>query len=399
MDEIKENFLKHIENDYCVGAEWKIIFKDKIYHDSVGFRDIDKVKKFSKNLYYRIWSMTKPIVSFATMQLVEKNYLSLNDTIDKFLPQFKKVKILSKNSNDINKTYISHTVPTIKQLLLHTAGFTYNSSNNIIGEEYEKNKIFHLNNKSLEEEIECISKIPLLFEPGLQWHYSVSIDILARILEIITKDKLINILKENIFNPLNMHSTDYFIEEDQNKNLVETLEFSKQFNKVQNLNLDSRKLINYFYPKNNRSYSRGGHGLFSTAEDYSKFTQMLLNGKNTLGKELISLETLNTMRLNQLPQKLLPIEITSVNTIKDEKYINDLNGYGWGLGFRVLMNNTDTNSYGQIGEFGWSGYASTYFLVDTINQISAVLMMQLVDGDRQLKQNFYKTIFQNTDNI
>ena len=399
MDEIKENFLKHIENGLCNGAEWKIISKDKVFHDSVGFRDIDKQKKFNKNLFFKIWSMTKPIVSLATMQLVERNYLSLNDTIDKFLPQFKRVRILKKNSNDINQTYLSYKIPTIKQLLLHTAGFTYNSSNNIIGEEYEKNKIFHLNNKSLEEEIECISKIPLLFEPGLQWHYSVSIDILARILEIITKDKLINILKENIFNPLNMHSTDYFIEEDQNKNLVETLEFSKQFNKVQNLNLDSRKLINYFYPKNNRSYSRGGHGLFSTAEDYSKFTQMLLNGKNTLGKELISLETLNTMRLNQLPQKLLPIEITSVNTIKDEKYINDLNGYGWGLGFRVLMNNTDTNSYGQIGEFGWSGYASTYFLVDTINQISAVLMMQLVDGDRQLKQNFYKTIFQNTDNI
>ena len=371
----------------------------KIYHDSVGFRDIDKQKKFNKDLFFRIWSMTKPIVSLATMQLVEKNYLSLNDTIDKFLPQFKTIKILNKNSNDINETFSSGNIPTIKQLLLHTAGFTYNSNNNVIGEEYEKNKIFHSGDRSLEEEIESISKLPLLFEPGTQWHYSVSIDILARILEIITKDKLINILKENIFNPLDMNATNFFIEEGQNKNLVDTFEFSKKYNKIQNLSLDSRKLINYFYPLNNRNYSRGGHGLFSTTEDYSKFAHMLIDGKNTNGKEIINLETLTRMRTNNIDKFVFPLEITSVNTIKDEKYINDLDGYGWGLGFRVLMKNSDNNPYGRIGEFGWSGYASTYFLVDPINQISAVLMMQIIDGERILKQDFYDSIFRNLERI
>ena len=399
MDEIKENFLKHIEKGLCNGAEWKIISKNKVYHDSVGFRDIDKQKKFNKDLFFRIWSMTKPIVSLATMQLVEKNYLSLNHTIDKFLPQFKTIKILNKNSNDINETFSSGNIPTIKQLLLHTAGFTYNSNNNVIGEEYEKNKIFHSGDRSLEEEIESISKLPLLFEPGTQWHYSVSIDILARILEIVTKDKLINILKENIFNPLDMNATNFFIEEGQNKNLVDTFEFSKKYNKIQNLSLDSRKLINYFYPLNNRNYSRGGHGLFSTTEDYSKFAHMLIDGKNTNGKEIINLETLTRMRTNNLDKSVFPLEITSVNTIKDEKYINDLDGYGWGLGFRVLMKNSDNNPYGRIGEFGWSGYASTYFLVDPINQISAVLMMQIIDGERILKQDFYDSIFRNLERI
>tara|TARA_B100000674_G_C37600193_1_gene804975 strand:- start:102 stop:785 length:684 start_codon:yes stop_codon:yes gene_type:complete len=227
----------------------------------------------------------------------------------------------------------------------------------------------------------------------------VSIDILARILEVITKDKLINILKENIFAPLDMQSTGFFIEEEQNINLLETLEFSKKNNKMRNLSLDSRKLINYFYPLNNREYSRGGHGLFSTADDYSKFAHMLINGKNTRGNQLISLETLTNMRLNKINKNLFPLEITSVNTIKDLKYINDLDGYGWGLGFRVLMNNTENNKYGQIGEFGWSGYASTFFLVDPINQISAVLMMQIIDGDRILKQNFYDYIYKNLDVI
>ena len=399
MDEIKENFFKHIESGLCNGVEWKIISKNKIYHDSIGFRDLNKTKFLDKNLFYRIWSMTKPIVSFATMQLVDNNYISLNDTIEKYLPQFKKINILNTNSQNIDENHETTNIPTIRQLLQHTAGFTYNSSDNIIGEEYEKRKIFLSGETSLEEEVDNISRIPLLFEPGTQWHYSVSVDILARILEVITKDKLINILKENIFSPLQMDSTNFFIEEEKNINLVETFEYDKNNNKIQNLNLDVRKLINYFYPLNNRQYSRGGHGLFSTTEDYSKFAHMLIDGKNAAGKKLISFETLSRMRSNNLDHNLLPLEITSINTIKDEKYINDLNGYGWGLGFRVLINNSENNTHGQIGEFGWSGYASTYFLVDPINEMSAVLMMQIIDGDRIIKQDFYNSIFKNLDTI
>ena len=122
---------------------------------------------------------------------------------------------------------------------------------------------------------------------------------------------------------------------------------------------------------------------------------MLIDGKNIKGKELINIETLNQMRVNALDSHLLPLEITSVNTIKDEKYINDLEGYGWGLGFRVLINKTQQNLYGNVGEFGWSGYASTYFMVDSVNKISAVLMMQIIDGDRILKQDFYDYIYKN----
>ena len=300
MDEIKDNFLKHIENGICNGAEWKIITNNNIYHDCIGFRDLNKKKQFSKNLIYKIWSMTKPVISLAVLQLVEKEYLSLNDTLDKFIPQFKEIKILKNNAKDISEFYISNNIPTIRQLLLHTAGFTYNSSNNILAAEYENRKIFLKENTTLEEEIDSISHLPILFEPGSQWHYSVSIDILAQIIEIVTNDKLINFLKENILNPLEMHSTDFFIREDQNKDLVETFEFSKKINKIQNLSIGGRKLNNYFYPLNNTEYSRGGHGLYSTVNDYSKFAQMLITGKNINEKQLISLETLVNMRTNKL---------------------------------------------------------------------------------------------------
>ena len=399
MNEIKESFYKHIENGICNGAEYIINYNGKIYQEAIGFKDLEKKIKLPKNLHYRIWSMTKPIVSLAAMQLVEKKFLSLDDTIDKYFPSLNKIKILNKNSKNINDTYLSNKIPTIRDLLLHTAGFTYNTSNNIIAEEYEKRKIFHSGETSLEEEVYNILQIPLLFEPGTEWHYSVSIDILARIIEIITKESLINTLNENIFSLLQMKNTNFYINKEDNINLANTFEFSRDTQTLKNLNPAARKLVNYWYPANNTTYARGGHGLFSTAEDYLQFSNMLFDGKNFKGKELIKSETLNQMRINSIDPSLFPLEITSINTIKDKKYINDLEGYGWGLGFRVLMNKTKHNPYGAIGEFGWSGYASTYFMVDSVNRISAVLMMQIIDGERILKQDFYNNIFKNLKEI
>ena len=135
--------------------------------------------------------------------------------------------------------------------------------------------------------------------------------------------------------------------------------------------------------------------MFSTAEDYEKFATMLINGKNKNGKDLINPQSLELMRTNSLNKDLFQIEITSINTKKDEDYENDLDGYGWGLGFRVLMNNTSRNKYGPVGEFGLSGYAATYFLADPKNNLSAVLMMQILEIDKNIKKDFNKNIFEN----
>ena len=393
MDNIKLDFQKHIDAGRCNGAEWIINYKNKRYHEVIGFNDLNCKNKLKKNSYYRIWSMTKPIIGFAAMQLIDKQFLSLDDTIDKYLPKFKNLKKLQSLNSKIDETKQVDNIPTIRQLLQHTAGFTYNSSNNFLAEAYENNKLFHSSSRSLEEEIDSISDLPLLYEPGSNWHYSISIDILARILEVVTKDKISNILKENIFFPLEMNETNFFISDDKNKYLVETFEYNSVKAKLTELNFDKRKLILYGYPSNNKNFSRGGHGLYSTAEDYIKFAKMLVDGKDKNAKPLINLETLKSIQTNSLSKNLLPIEITAINTVKDENYENDLDGYGWGLGFRVLMNNTPQNKYGVIGEFGWSGYAATYFLVDPVNDLSAVLMMQILDADKNIKKDFYNNIF------
>ena len=395
MDNIKLDFQKHVDAGRCNGAEWIINHKNNIYHEVIGYKDLDFKKKLSKNSYYRIWSMTKPIIGFAAMQLIEKNFLSLDDTIDKYLPDFKNLKKLNTIESKLSDTKPIDNTPTVRQLLQHTAGFTYNSCDNFLAKEYEDRNLFHSPSSSLEEEISNISELPLLYEPGSKWHYSISIDVLARIIEVITKDKILDVLKENIFLPLEMNDTNFYIDENSNRHLVETFEYNSDKLKLTNLNYDKRKLILYGYPTNNKNYSRGGHGLFSTAEDYEKFATMLINGKNKKGKDLINPESLALMRNNSLNKDLLPIEIISINTNKDEHYENDLNGYGWGLGFRVLMKNLPQNKFGSVGEFGWSGYAATYFLADPKNNLSAVLMMQIIDADKNIKKDFYNNIFKN----
>ncbi len=395
MDNIKLDFQKHIDSGKCNGAEWIINYKNNIYHEVIGYRDLNLQDKLSKNSYYRIWSMTKPIIGFAVMQLIEKNFLSLDDTIDKYLSDFKNLNKLNSIDSKLNDISSVEKIPTIRQLLQHTAGFTYNSCDNFLAQEYEDRHLFHSSSSSLEEEISKISELPLLYEPGLKWHYSISIDVLARIIEVVTKDRIQDIITENIFVPLEMKNTSFYIDENNNKKLVETFEYNSDKLKLTNLNYDKRKLILYGYPTNNKNYSRGGHGLYSTAEDYEKFATMLINGKNKNGKELINSQSLELMRNNSLNKDLFPIEITSINTNKDEDYENDLDGYGWGLGFRVLMNNTSQNKFGPIGEFGWSGYAATYFLADSKNNLSAVLMMQILDADKNIKKDFYNNIFKN----
>ena len=144
--------------------------------------------------------MTKPIIGFAAMQLIEKNFLSLDDTIDKHLSDFKNLKKLSSIESNLNDTTALENKPTVRQLLQHTAGFTYNSCDNFLAKEYEDRSLFHSPYSSLEEEISKISELPLLYEPGLNWHYSISIDVLARVIEVVTKDKISDILNENISN-------------------------------------------------------------------------------------------------------------------------------------------------------------------------------------------------------
>ena len=393
MDELNHIFQEYINQDKYPGIQWKIIHKKTNYEGKVGYKNLDTKENIQDDTLYRIWSMTKPIIAIAAMQLVEKDLMQLDDPINSYLPEFTDLKVLKNEEEIITNTIQLQKQPTIKDLLLHTAGFSYNFLADPVGKEYDQIKLFNSSTSSLKEEVRLLAKIPLLYQPSSKWRYSVSMDVLGRILEVIMKSPLQDILKNQIFLPLGMHDTDFYISKTNASRLMQSYEYNLIENKLTEHILDSQKIGTYGYPLHNKNYARGGHGLFSTIKDYMLFVEMLHSGKSEEGKEIINKNTIDFMSTNLLSPNLIPIEIVSVGLIKDEKYVNDLDPYGWGLGFRTLIDPTKNNNLGSKGEFGWAGAAATYFLVDSKKEISAVLMTQALNGDPSLKNNFYEFIY------
>tara|TARA_Y100000590_G_scaffold458562_1_gene613527 strand:+ start:746 stop:1921 length:1176 start_codon:yes stop_codon:yes gene_type:complete len=388
MDKLYSIFQNHIENGLCQGLEWRVKNKNKVSEGKVGYLDLDKKTSILNNSIYRIWSMTKPIVSIGILLLVEENKINLYDPINKFLPIFDKLKVLVNESSSVEEVKNVEKMPTIKDLLLHTAGFSYNFFEDEIAKEYSKKKIFYSSESTLEEEINILASCPLLFEPSTKWHYSVSIDVLARIIEIVSTDSLQNFLYERIFEPLEMFDTGFTIKKSEQYRLMTTYEYDANHKKLSLPNV--HKINLYGYPLNNPNYARGGHGLYSSLIDFSNFSEMLLSGQSKSGKTIISKKMLNLAKINHLDEKFFPLEIKIPGNQDDE---NDLEPYGWGLGFRVLKNLNKSKFIKSIGEFGWSGAASTFFLVDPENSLTAVLMTQVLNGEKALREDFLKEIY------
>ncbi len=398
MQEIKElnNLLnKYVDEGFFPGIQWQINLKNKKYSGKYGFNNIETKEDILDNSLYRIWSMTKPIVAVAALQLIEENKMSLDDPITEYLPEFNNLQSMKKEDGNIEELERVIKYPTIKDLFLHTAGFSYNFLADPVGRKYDKLRLFNSDTTTLDEEIKILAKAPLLFQPSKNWRYSVSMDVLARIIEVVCGDTLQNILQQKIFNPLNMKDTGFAISQENQNRVMTSYEFDPHKKKLTELISDPQKIGNYGYPLNIKSYARGGHGLFSSLNDYVIFAEMLHTGKSEHGEQILKNQTLKLISTNFLEPKLFPIEITSIGTLKGENYINDLEAYGWGLGCRTLLDPSKQNNLGSIGEFGWAGAASTYFLVDNKKDLSATIMTQALFGNPELTREFYKYIYCN----
>ena len=398
MQEIKKlsNLLsKYVDQGFFPGVQWQININDEIYIGKYGLNNIETKEVVLHNSIYRIWSMTKPIIAIAALQLIQEKKINLDDPITEFLPEFNNLQVMKTADGVISDLEKIIHYPTIKDLLLHTAGFSYNFLADPVGKVYDQYGLFNSDNTTLEDEIKILSKAPLLFQPNTSWRYSVSMDVLARIIEIVVGDSLQNILKQKIFDPLNMQDTGFSVSEKNQYRVMQSYEFDPLKMKLSELISDPQKIGNYGYPLNTSSYARGGHGLFSSLSDYAIFAKMLHSGLSKNGYQILNRETLNLISTNFLDSKHLPIEIATIGMVKDENYVNGLEAYGWGLGCRTLLDPSKQNNLGSVGEFGWAGAASTYFLVDNSKNLSATLMTQVLFGNPDLAKEFYKYIYSN----
>ena len=378
MDQFSKIAKSYIDMGQIAGLEWEIRHFNKIVSKGVeGFSDIEKKLILKPDQIYRIYSMTKPIVSVAAIRLIEANKLSLYSNIQDFIPSFKYLKIMRPNGElERLKRPIN-----IADLLTHTSGLSYNFNMGCsVAQFYQEKNILNDPNISLEEMVEQIATLPLAFQPGESWRYSVATDVIGRVLEVIENKRLNDILDEQILDPLEMRDTAFAVSKNNTKKVM-PMHGDTDANKLISFQQAPLKIVDA--EKSHPSQAdvinlRGGTGLFSTINDYQLFCNFLLNGKNKRGSTVISKTMHDFMLTNRIPYQLLPLRLGPIA----------LSGYGWNLIGRVMINKGLAMSLTEDGEFGWSGAASTYYWIDRKNQLTGIIMTQYIGGYLTLSDDF-----------
>ncbi len=330
-----------------------------IYSQSLGWQDKNTGLPMREDSIFRIYSMTKPLVSVAAMTLVEQGKLSLDEPVSKYIPAFSDTKVGVESTNASGETVFELVAPdrpvTIHDLLRHTSGLTYQmrGTPTEVKKRYKQANIFS-QHWTLEDFANAIAKMPLQFQPGTTWEYGHSVDVLGRVVEVAAGMSLDRYLDQAIFQPLGMDDTAFRVDTGKQDRIAEPIP-DKYTGKTPKL-LDVRNPVSFF---------AGGHGLTSTAGDYLRFSQMLLNGGELDGKRVLGPKTVRFMASNHLNESIS----------KGSSYIPGP-GYGFGLGFATRLEYGQSNWPASIGEFYWGGYAGTYFWIDPEEDLVVSYMSQ-----------------------
>ena len=381
MDQFSKVAKKYLDKGLIAGLEWEIRHFNKVLSKNVeGYSDIENKTILEPGQIYRIYSMTKPLVSVAAIRLIETCKLSLYSNIQDFIPSFKHLKVLRPNGElERLKRPIN-----LADLLTHTSGLSYNFNMGCsVAQFYQQENILNDPNISLEQMVDKIATIPLAFQPGESWRYSVATDVIGRVLEVVEDKNLSEILSEQILAPLDMKETSFSISEANTKKLM-PMHGNTDANKLISFQQAPLKIVDA--EQNHPSHGdlvnlRGGTGLFSTIDDYQLFCNFLLNGKDKNGSPLISKTMHDFMLTNRISDHMLPLRLGPI----------ELSGYGWNLIGRVMTNKGLAMSLTENGEFGWSGAASTYFWIDRENQLTGIIMTQYIGGYITIADDFRAT--------
>ena len=343
------------------GASFAVIKDGVQIHSSMhGVDGIDNPKQIAEDTLFRIFSMTKPITAVAAMMLHEEGKFDLDDPVADYLPQFKNPQVMG----DDGIARPAKNVMTIRQLLTHSAGFTYGfAPDNIVDKAYFEAQLF-FRSPDLDTFIDNLAALPLKHEPGTQYRYSVSIDVVGAIVEKISGQSLEAFFKERIFTPLAMTDTFFRVPAEKMHRVAsfqywnpETKQIDMMPTEYQN---DLTKVALY----------SGGGGLVSSLGDYLKFCQMLLNGGEGNGARLLKAETVALMMTDHMTP-----EVRSAGGPYPD--INIYDGTSMGLGFSIVYDETQLPEEYSQGEVAWSGLAATQFFIDPSQNLAAVAMVQL----------------------
>ena len=355
LSEVDAFMEKSVADQKIAGGIVMVSHNGKIgFLHTYGQMDCAAKKPMRTDTIFRIYSMSKAITTAAALSLYDSHKLRLDDPVSKYIPSFANLKVATTNGLRAPVRPM-----TVRDLMLHTSGLTYGSGPDALKEAF--NRLKPLESAGLEQMAEKLSQVPLAFDPGTDWMYGVSTDVLGRVIEVASGEGLDVFLRKTIFDPLNMTDTAFDVPPAKLPRFAANYSRSSEGLKVIDAPADSKygKRVTFF---------SGGGGLVSTARDYMRFLTMIERGGKLDGHRILRPETVKLMTSNQLPEKAFPIYFG-----KEIRY-----GTGFGLGFSVRTEITQWDTAGHVGEYGWGGAASTHYWVSPSDKLIVVTLEQIM---------------------
>lgn len=374
-----------VERKQVAGAV-ALIARDGIigYHQARGFQDVEAGNEMNTDSLFRIASMSKPVTSVAVMILVDDGRLKVTDPVSKYLPEFKNPKVLKPGSGDDSELVPAGREITVHDLLTHTSGLTYRfMAQEPFAELYHNADIcdgLARPTFTLAENVRQLASLPLLYQPGSAFQYGMSTDVLGRLVEVISGQDLESFMSSRIFEPLGMNDTCFDLPADKTDRLAVVYEPgpNKLIQRLGEVPVQKGELI-YCATcpyEGQRGYCSGGAGLTSSAADYARFLQMLLDGGQSNGNRILKPETVQAMTSNQ---------------IGDLPFMSPSDRFGYGFG---IVGDANNDQVAAAGSYYWGGFYSTSFWVDPENKLVGVCMTQLFPSDHlTLHEDFKKLAY------
>jgi CubicO group peptidase (beta-lactamase class C family) len=395
LERIDRHLARYVDEQKLAGWLMTVARHGKLAHVSTyGQRDLEAGLPVESDTIWRIYSMTKPITSVAAMMLYEAGGFELTDPVYKYIPSFRDVRVFARGS-DMSYTTVPATEPVrIWHLLSHTSGLTYGFVRNHPVDAIYRARGYEWGSPRGYDLAACcddFASMPLLFQPGSEWSYSVATDVLGRVVEVVSGQRLDDFFAAQIFGPLGMTDSAFYARPEDQPRLAALYTRSPEDGTA--IRMDAMGKAALREP----TYLSGGGGLVSTAADYNRFTQMLLHRPDSPageldGVRLLSPRTVSYMASNHLPGHA-DLETFGRPLFAETTYA----GVGFGLGFGVVIDPAATKSLYSAGEFHWGGAASTAFWVDPAEQVTATFFTQLLPSSAypirtQLRQLVYQAL-------
>jgi CubicO group peptidase (beta-lactamase class C family) len=345
------------------------------YFNATGLRDVENNLPFQRDTLARIYSMTKPITSVAIMMLVERGLFHIDAPLSDFIPEFSNCTALIDGATSIEQTEPC-AAPTLQQLLTHTSGLSYPFNPGVLPKAMEeKDLIFKGQQGPLADVVRELATLPLAFKPGTRWEYSVSTDVLGRVVEIVSGQPLDQFFADHIFAPLGMSETSFSVPTggvDRFASLYTPLAGNAMDLNAAKPDGETLRLVDSApdTPFANTETFSGGGGLVGSIDDYMRFCEMIRCGGTLDGNRLLSPLTIDFMRQNHLPGDIADMGPSSFAE-------QPMEGMGFGLGGSVVRNPGRVGCPASVGDFSWGGMASTFFWIDPVLDLSVVFFTQL----------------------